>query len=264
MTAYPQDIRHLLYEDAVGHVVGLDEVQLLDPIPTERVASMRALLGGADLHLAYQAVLVLTAWGDPVGLGKLEEFVDARVDEKMEFAPHRISDYDNVYDELAEAVYLFGLSSVDSRDDRLRILGKLLALYGPCFFESKLKRALLRLDLPALAPDLPALAPDVRALAPDVRAALERALGLGRVHLASQLLPPLARWVGEAVRPLLAQIVAAPREARAPDPLSNVAEALGYLPGSESRRRLERYALLPNPAVSDEARRALMRLAAPR
>jgi len=250
MTAYPQDIRHLLYEDAVGHVVGLDEVQLLDPIPTERVASMRALLGGADLYLAYQAVLVLTAWGDPVGLGKLEEFVDARVDEKMEFAPHRISDYDNVYDELAEAVYLFGLSSVDSRDDRLRVLGKLLALYGPCFFESKLKRALLRLDLPALASD--------------GRAALERALGLGRVHLASQLLPPLARWVGEAVRPLLAQIVAAPREARAPDPLSNVAEALGYLPGSESRRRLERYALLPNPAVSDEAHRALMRLAAPR
>jgi len=250
MTAYPQDIRHLLYEDAVGHVVGLDEVQLLDPIPTERVASMRALLGGADLYLAYQAVLVLTAWGDPVGLGKLEEFVDARVDEKMEFAPHRISDYDNVYDELAEAVYLFGLSSVDSRDDRLRVPGKLLALYGPCFFESKLKRALLRLDLPALASD--------------GRAALERALGLGRVHLASQLLPPLARWVGEAVRPLLAQIVAAPREARAPDPLSNVAEALGYLPGSESRRRLERYALLPNPAVSDEAHRALMRLAAPR
>lgn len=250
MTAYPQDIRHLLYEDAGGHVVGLDEVQLLDPIPTERVASMRALLGGADLYLAYQAVLVLTAWGDPVGLGKLEEFVDARVDEKMEFAPHRISDYDNVYDELAEAVYLFGLSSVDSRDDRLRVFGKLLALYGPCFFESKLKRALLRLDLPALAPD--------------VRAALERALGLGRVHLASQLLPPLARWVGGAVRPLLAQIVAAPREARAPDPLSNVAEALGYLPGSESRRRLERYALLPNPAVSDEARRALIRLAAPR
>ncbi len=130
----------------------------------------------------------------------------------------------------------------------MRVFGKLLALYGPCFFESKLKRALLRLDLPALAPD--------------VRAALERALGLDRAYLASQLLPPLARWEGEAIRPLLAQILSTPREGCAPDPLSNVAEALGYLPGPDSRHQLEQYARSQYPAISEEARRALARGAA--
>ena len=249
MTLYPQDVQRLLYEDEEGRVIGLDEVQLLDPVPPERISPVRALLGSADLYLTYQAALVLTAWGDPIGLSKVEEFVDTCVDQAMEFAPHRIYDYDNVYDELAEAVYLFGLSSVDHRDDRVRVFRKLLALYGPCFFESKLKRALLRLDFSELAPD--------------VRGALERALGLGRVYLASQLLPPLARWEGEAARPLLERILSAARDPRRPDPLSNVAEALGYLPGPDSRRRLEQYARSGERAVSDEARRALARLSAP-
>jgi len=43
----------------------------LDPIPTERIAPPRALLGGDDLYLVYQAALVLTAWGDAAGLGKI-------------------------------------------------------------------------------------------------------------------------------------------------------------------------------------------------
>lgn len=249
MTAHSEDIQRLLYQDEDGRVVGLDEVQLLDPVPAGRIGPVRALLGAGDLYLAYQAALVLTAWGDPAGLSEIEAFVDARVDRQMEFAPHRIYDYDNVYDELAEAVYLFGLSSVDHRADRLRVLQKILALYGPCGFESKLKRALLRLDFPELAPD--------------VRDALERALALGDVYLASQLLPPLARWEGEAVRPLLARVAAAPRDPRRPDPLSNVAEALGFLPGPDSRHRLEQFARSADRAVSDEARRALARLGLP-
>ena len=246
MTAYPPDIQRLLYQDEDGHTVGLDEVQLLDPVPVGRIAPVRALLGGDDLYLTYQAALALTAWGDAAGLDKIEEFVDTRVDRKMEFAPHRIYDYDNVYDELAEAVYLFGLSSVDYRADRVRVFRKLLALYGPCSFESGLKRALLRLDFPELASD--------------VRAALERALEMGRVYLASQLLPPLARWEGEAARPLLARFLSAPREPRRPDPLLNVVEALGYLPGPDSRRQLQQYQQSQDPAVSDEASRALARL----
>ena len=108
---YPPETWHLLYENEEGKVVGLDRVQLLNPVPTDRFAPARVLLRSADLYLVYQAALVLTAWGDPAGLLQIETMVDARVDRQMEFAPHRIYDYDNVYDEMAKAVYLYGLSS---------------------------------------------------------------------------------------------------------------------------------------------------------
>lgn len=252
MTNYSPEIRHLLYEDEDGEVVGLDEVQLLDPVPTERIAPTRALLHSPDLYLVYQAALVLTAWGDPAGLLQIEAMVDARVDRQMEFAPHRIYDYDNVYDEMADAVYVYGLSSDAQQEDRLRVFRKLLALYGPCYFESKLKSALLRMEFAGV-------------LVPEMRDALERAQGLGRLYLASQMLPPLARWEGEAVRPLLDRFMTAPAEReRAPDPHANVAEALGYLPGLGSRRRLEQMARSLERAVAEEARASLARLSRPR
>lgn len=252
MPNYSPEIRRLLYEDENGEVVGLDEVQLLDPVPTERIAPTRALLHSPDLYLVYQAALALTAWGDPAGLLQIEAMIDARVDRRMEFAPHRIYDYDNVYDEMADAVYIYGLSSDAQREDRLRVFRKLLALYGPCYFESKLKSALLRMDLAG-------------ALVPDMQAALERAQGLGRLYLASQMLPPLARWEGEAARPLLDRFSAPPAKSdRAPDPRLNVAEALGYLPGLDSRRQLEQMAQSPERAVAEQARASLARLSRPR
>jgi hypothetical protein len=149
---------------------------------------------------------------------------------------------------MAGAVYLFGLSSAAYSEERLRVFRKLLALYGPCYFESRLKSALLKLDR-------------AEALVPDMRDALERAKSLGRVYLASQLLPPLARWTGEAVRPLLAGFSGPPaRGELAPDPRTNVAEALGYLPGLESRRQLERMAQSPDRPIAEEARASLLRL----
>lgn len=244
---YPPETRRLLYEDKSGKVIGLDRVQLLDPVPSERFLPTRALLHSPDLYLVYQAALVLTAWGDPAGLYQIETMVDARVDRQMEFAPHRIYDYDNVYDEMAGAVDLFGLSSAEHQDDRVRILQKILALYGPCFFESKLKDALLDSDFSELLPD--------------TQAALERALKLNRMYLASQLLPPLARWEGEAVRPLLERFSLPPssRE-QAPDPRTNVAEALGYLPGLQSRQQLAVMAQSPETVIAEEAQAALSKL----
>lgn len=248
MTDYSPEIRHLLYEDENGAAVGLDEVQLLDPVPAERIAPTRALLHSADLYLVYQAALVLTAWGDPAGLLQIETMVDARVDRQMEFAPHRIYDYDNVYDEMASAVYGYELSSEAQREERLRVFRKLLALYGPCYFESKLKYALLKTEL---APDL----------VPDMQDALTRAETLGHRYLASQLLPPLARWEGEAVRPLLEQFSAPPvKPERAPDPRANVAEALGYLPGIDSRRQLDQMAQSPQQSIAEAAQASLSRL----
>jgi len=236
------EIARLLYEDAEGDVVGLDEVQLLDPVPTERIPATRALLRRDDLSLAYQAALVLTAWGDPEGLARVEEFVDTRIDLKTNLAPHRIWGYDNVYDVPAQAVGLYALSSDAQAEDRRRILRKILGLYGVCFFESGLKAVLLRGDIAA-------------DLLPDVRAALERAMAYDRAYQASRLLPILARWEGEAARPLVARLAALPPAT--PDPQANVAEALGHLPGPESPLALARPAQSPVRSVWEEARRSL-------
>ena len=245
---YPPETWHLLYENEEGKVIGLDRVQKLKPVPTDRFAPARVLLHSSDLYLVYQAALVLTAWGDPAGLLQIEAMVDARVDRQMEFAPHRIYDYDNVYDEMAKAVYLYGLSSDAHLEDRLRVFRKLLALYGPCQFESNLKRALLKMNF-------------AEVLVPEMQDALQRAQKLGHTYLASQMLPPLARWEGEAVRPELDRFSGPPSRAElAPDPRSNVAEALGYLPGLESRRQLEQMAQSPDRPIYEEARASLLRL----
>ncbi len=148
---------------------------------------------------------------------------------------------------MAGAIDLFGLSSTEHRSDRVRILRKILALYEPCFFESKLKDALLDSDFSELVPD--------------IHAALERALKLNRVYLASQLLPPLARSEGEAVRPLLERFSLPPsgRE-QSPDPRTNVAEALGYLPSLQSQQQLAVMVQSPEPVIAEEAQAALSRL----
>ena len=173
---------------------------------------------------------------------------DDRGDQKTEFSPHRIQGYDNVCDEMVDAVYIDGLSSDGEREDRLRVFRKRLALYGPNRFESKLKSALLRTDL-------------ADALIPDMEAALDRAEAMGSYYLPSQKLPPLARSVGEGARPTLDRFcVTRPETESRPSPLSNVAEALGYLPGARSCCQLEMLARSPDRAVAEEARAALARL----
>ena len=239
MALYSPEIQHLLYEDDAGRVIGLNEVQLLDPVPAARLGPVRALLASPDEYLAYQAASVLTAWGDAAGLRHLEQLIDGRVDQRLTLAPHRIWDYDNGYDEMAHAVSLYALSSDTEWPARLRILGKLLALYGPCFFESNLKAALLALE-PALAAEL----------GPAMRAALARTQEKGQLYLASQLLPPLARVDSAAARALVNAFPGLLRKA-APKPSAgeadsiraNVLEALGYLPVSALDRPAVRAAI---------------------
>lgn len=50
---YPADIYNAMYTDETGEVIGLDEVQLLEPIPTERIPKLTGLLLGDDLYMAY-------------------------------------------------------------------------------------------------------------------------------------------------------------------------------------------------------------------
>jgi hypothetical protein len=235
---------HLLYDDEAGDAVGIDDVQLLDPIPSERIPRLRLLLQHDDLFVVYQATLVLTAWGDGVGLDKLEELVDQRVHRLMEFSPHRIYGYDNVYDVLAEAVSRFRLNSNERVTQRQRVLEKLLDLYGPCDFESKLKYALLDSDFSALAGP--------------IDAAITRALAHGKGYLASQLLPPLARFAPARAMARLPEF--AKLTSLDPNPELNIAEALRYVPSDVSRPQLERLQQHPNKLVASEAMKSLAAL----
>ncbi|AMR29173.1 hypothetical protein A0257_20130 [Hymenobacter psoromatis] len=226
MPLYSAEIQHLLYEDDAGRVVGLAGVQRLAPVPPARLNPARALLGSPDEYLAYQAALVLTAWGDTQGLRHLEQLIDGRVDQRLALAPHPMGGYDNGYDEMARAVGLYGLAPGTERPAQLRVLGKLLALYGPCFFESGLKAALLALEPPLAAE-----------LGPAVSRALSRTQLAGQLYLASQLLPPLVRVDGTMARTLLNRFLELLRQA-APEPSAedaeriraNGLEVLDYLP----------------------------------
>ena len=212
-----KEIQHLLYEDEDGRVIGLDEVQLLDPIPLSRVSQLRELLSEDDLYLVFQAALILTAWGDAFGLRKIEELVDKRIDQTITIAPHRIYDYDNVYDEMADAIGLFELSSEEMTDERKRILEKLLNLYGEMEFESKLKHTLLKSDFISLLPS--------------VEKAVERANNFGKIYLASNLLPVLGKWHSLVFHQWIEVFAKSPDQT--PNPKYNVIESFDFLPQSE-------------------------------
>lgn len=237
-------IEKLLYEDDAGDVIGLDEVQLLDPPPLSRVPELRELLTNPNLHWQYLAAQVLTAWGDDEGLRKIEQFVDMQIHTQDLFEPHRLHGYDNVYDELAYAVYLYGGTgkAVDAPE---RVYRKLLALYGPCQFESKLKYALMHVEFPKLAVD--------------IQVATERALSFHRTWLASQLLPPLARRSPQAAASVIAQFPVVTGES--PNPSENVAEALGYIDSADSRQQLKSLSASNDSRVRAAASAALQRLA---
>jgi hypothetical protein len=239
----PVEIQHLLYEDEDGDVVGLDEVQLLDPPPVERIPAVKSLLHDNDLYLVYQAAIVLAAWGVDEGLDKIEAMIDERFHTVMEFAPHRIDGYDNVYDEFAYAVHLYGLTG-KRLADRKRIYGKLLSLYGSVLFQGELKYVLLNCEFPELAAE--------------TIDAMKRALSNGHEYLASQLLPVLARWEPEQAWEIIPRFRRMSKQT--PDPAANVAEALGYIDTDESRKLLRPYLNHTGSGVAEEAKRSFIKL----
>lgn len=228
---------HLLYADETGEIVGLDEVQLMDPPPVERFPAVRALLQEDDEHLVFEAAIVLAAWGDKVGLDRIEQMIDSRIHERTTLSPHRLHGYDNVYDELANAIYLFGMTTPGHEETIERLYRKLLALYGPCGFESNLKRALLKSD--------------AQELSDDVLAAIERAWNLGRPYLTSQLLPVLARWNPEHFWRLAPRFVDASDE---PPPVLNVIEGLEHVTGPDRDALLRKLSSHRDDRVAGAAR----------
>ncbi|HEX8660152.1 MAG TPA: hypothetical protein VF690_21590 [Hymenobacter sp.] len=169
-----------MYTDEFGEVVGLDEVQLMKDELSGRTELLTGLLRQNDLYLAYQCGLILAAWGISEGVDYLEYLVETRIDKTAEFESHRLWGEDNVYDVIAEALEI--AASVNNYDRFLiiRVLKKIIFLYGECFFESKLKQALINLN--------------EQSLLPDIKQAMNLALDSERYYQASQLLPVLAKY----------------------------------------------------------------------
>jgi hypothetical protein len=176
---YPAYLYNALYKNETGEVIGLDEVQLLDPIPVERIPKLIACLGDADLYLAYQCGLVLAAWGVREGVLYLQRLVATRVDKTADFEPHRLWGQDNVYDMIAEALGIAILSGYAKRE-LVELIKSILKLYGECYFERRLKQVLLDLEEPELLPL--------------IKQAMSLALDHKRYYQASQLLPVLGRY----------------------------------------------------------------------
>lgn len=238
----PQEIEDALYLDDSGEVVGLDEVQLLENPSLARVRTLESAFRGDDIELLYRAALVLSAWGNDKGLDAIERLVDSNVDRMGVNVPHRIYGYNNIYDEIANAVFLFGHSNGHRPSDKKRIYSKLLALYGPYDFESKIKHALL--------------ASDVRGLLPELQRAFERALELAKPYLASQLLPIITKNTPEEGWRLICLLLSRVT-GETPNPLVNVAEALAHVESQNSVALLRQLCQYPDSVVAAEAGRSL-------
>ena len=177
---YPKEVYDLLYTDETGEVVGLDEVQLMKSELSSRTLDLIKLLNSDDLYLAYQCGLIVGAWGVKDGIDYLHSLIHERIDKVAQFEPHRIWGQDNVYDVIAEAFEI--AASINGYDliTIRNLFEELLRLYGECYFESRLKIALLNIN--------------ERELLPSIKQAMQSALAHERYYQASQLLPVLAKY----------------------------------------------------------------------
>lgn len=240
----------LLYEDEHGEVVGLDELQYPDMAVPSRVPALRRLLSGADGYVAFQAAQLLAAWGDDAGLEHLarvaRDWARAGADSGPDYYSHRIWDYDNTGDYIAEAVARYVTFGGGSPAHALPVYRDLLSLYGLAEFESRLAHALLQ--------------PPGDLLLPEVDEAVRRSLALGKSDLASRLLPVVARWRRGAALAVLGQFAA---PGSTPLVRVDVARALAYLPSEMAVPRLERFAVDPDVRVAQQARQSLYVLLVP-
>lgn len=177
---YPQDVYNILYTDEIGEVVGLDEVQLMKSELSIRIPSLITLINSEDLYMAYQSGLILAAWGVREGVDFLDHLIKVRIDKTVEFEPHRLWGEDNIYDVIAEALKI--AVSINGYDEQNinDLYENILLLYGECYFEGKLKYALIKLN--------------THSLLPNIKQAVQSALKYERYYQASQLLPVLVKY----------------------------------------------------------------------
>lgn len=160
-----------------GH--DLSEVQLLEKIDFDRVEKLKLLLHNDDQYITYQAMLILLAWSIPEGFVLLDRFITEKWDEKENFEIHRLYNEDNVYDVIADAVYISTLNGKNEQE-LYPYIKQFLNIYGDKFFESNLKDFLLKKNC--------------RPLLKEIEQAIQSALNNKRYYQASQLFPVIVHY----------------------------------------------------------------------
>lgn len=230
-----------LYCDAAGEVIGLDEVQLMEPIPAERVVFLRELFASGSEYERYQAALVLVAWNDPDIFARLDWYLDqlmARSGEAL--SPDRLHSVDTACDWVAGAlsISLLNGARVETVDYYTR---KLLAGVTSQYYRSGLQSLLVKTTRPVLVADL--------------EMALRGAFEAAQQSKAALFLEPIAR-----VEPMLAWslIATLPWDpAVRPSPMFEIADALAFIKSAESRQYLEWLLHDQGPGVADRAAKVL-------
>jgi hypothetical protein len=187
------EIRNLLYSTDVEDEFGLDEVQLMEVIPVERIPKLIELLKNENQFISFQAMLILTAWGIEDGFKSVTKFIENQPDKDYAFEPHRIWGADNAYDYIADALYM----STFKTNDEEKIISyfiKLLELYGYKYFDSKFKYSLLEIE-------------PKKELLPYIIKAIEASLKNERYFQASQLLPVIAKYDKSLVQIYINQFI---------------------------------------------------------
>jgi len=174
------EIRGLLYATDNDEEFGLDEVQLMEEIPVDRIPKLINLLDNESKFIAYQAMLILTAWNIEEGFKKASAFIKEQPDKDYEFEPHRIWGADEAYDYIANALYKATFNGRNV-DDIIPFYIELLKLYGVKYFDSKFKRRLMKIGKRT-------------ELLPFIIKAINSALENERYFQASQLLPVIAKY----------------------------------------------------------------------
>lgn len=176
-----KEIHELLYhyneEGQEGY--DLNEVQLLEERNAERTEKLKLLLHNEDRYIAYQAMLILLAWAESEGFKQLDRFISEKWNEKETFEPHRIHGEDNVYDVIANALYIAALNGKPEQE-LYPYIKHFLEIYGTQFFESGLKEFLLKRNCTLLLSD--------------IEQAMKDALENKRYYQASQLFPVLVHY----------------------------------------------------------------------
>ncbi len=154
----------------------LFNVQLLEHKDDKRIDALKNILNNEDKFIAYQAMLILVAWGIEEGFVTLNTFLKDKWYLEFEFEPHRLYNEDNVLDTIADALDIAWFSSYNKKiiTEKIQLI---LSLYGIMFFEGKLKNILLKRD------EL------TKNILQDVKAAFESAFEQKRYYQASQLYP---------------------------------------------------------------------------
>lgn len=178
-----------LFKDENGLEISIEDIQMLEDIPRERIPKYIELLSDEDKYTAYLSMLILIAWGIEEGFNEANKFIDNQYDNDYEYEPHRIWGADNVYDVIADAFYISTFNT-NNQKSIFPYLKKLLALYGKKYFDSKLKYVLLD-----IVPD--------KELLPFILNAVQDALNEKTYFQASQLLPVIAKYNKEDAVPYI-------------------------------------------------------------